>query len=207
MSSKPFFYRITAADYLAAIVTVPEADRGQWALDLALDMVAGNADTAKSEFAKSIILEAQSFSDKKREAANKRWSNKHKQTDAEDMQIDAVHKHSNASNNNRSSTITETETKEEQQPGGGNDKFYKMKDLSAMAVRYLGWKGNLSPGQAEQLRPLTDIFKADVDFGFKAAASANAGSVAYVIKAAGNNTQAGSVDTTEFEKALKERYG
>ncbi len=69
--SKPFFYRITAADYLAAIVTVPEADRGQWALDLALDMVAGNADTAKSEFAKSIILEATEFRTRKAKAGAK----------------------------------------------------------------------------------------------------------------------------------------
>jgi len=82
--SKPFFYRITAADFLAAVVTVPEADRSTWVLSLALDMVSGDCDKAQSEFAKTIIAEAAEFSEKKRSAANKRWN-------AKDMQTYAVH--------------------------------------------------------------------------------------------------------------------
>ncbi len=105
--SKPFFYRITAADFLAAVVIVPECDRAAWVLSLALDMVSGDVDKAKSEFAKDIINEAGEFSDKKRAAANKRWSKSGKQSKAEDMQTDAVHMHSNASSSTEAVTVTE----------------------------------------------------------------------------------------------------
>ena len=77
--SKPFFYRITAADFLAAIVTVPEADRGQWALQLALDMVSGSEDIAKTDFGKEIIMESIAFREKKssagRSGGKKKWEN------------------------------------------------------------------------------------------------------------------------------------
>ena len=62
---KPFFYRITAADFLAAVVTVPEDDRSQWVLQLALDMVSADADKVSSEFARQIITEAGEFKSRK----------------------------------------------------------------------------------------------------------------------------------------------
>ena len=69
--SKPFFYRIIAADFLAAVVTVPEQDRASWVLSLALDMVSGDSGTAKSQFAKNIIEEAGEFKEKKAAAGRK----------------------------------------------------------------------------------------------------------------------------------------
>jgi len=69
--SKPFFYRITAADFLAAVVVVPEEKRGEWVLALALDMVAADEETASNEYTKSIIIEAKNFKEKKALAGRK----------------------------------------------------------------------------------------------------------------------------------------
>jgi hypothetical protein len=96
---------------------------------------------------------------------------------------------------------TETET---QSPCDDDGQFYKMRELTAKAVKFLGWNGNLHQGQTEALRPLTNIFKDDVDRGFTAAAQNNVKSVAYVIKVAGNKEQHGAVNTTEFERLLEE---
>ncbi len=65
---KPFFFRVDAAKFLAAVVVVPEDKRSEWVLALALDMVEANSDNCKSEFAKEIIEEASRFSEKKRNA-------------------------------------------------------------------------------------------------------------------------------------------
>jgi len=65
---KPFFFRVDAAKFLAAVVVVPENKRGEWVLSLALDMVEANVDNCKSSFAKEIIKEASNFSEKKRNA-------------------------------------------------------------------------------------------------------------------------------------------
>lgn len=69
--SKPFFYRITAADFLAAVVTVPEGDRAAWVLSLALDMVSADVDNAKSQFAKDIISEAGEYKERRANAGKK----------------------------------------------------------------------------------------------------------------------------------------
>lgn len=61
--------------------------------------------------------------------------------------------------------------------------FFNMKELNALAVKYLGWQPVMTPGRAEQLRQLTSVFKEDVERGFFAASSVGSGSINYVIKA------------------------
>ena len=83
----------------------------------------------------------------------------------------------------------ENRTEQKEQNNNKNDdaKFFKMKELSALASKYLGWNGSLNQGRAESLRPLTNIFKADVERGFKAACDAGATSIKYVEKVAADN--------------------
>lgn len=59
---KPFFYKLNAADFLEKILSIPEAERGIFVLQFALDLVC-----AKSEekFTKKIITEANIYQKKK----------------------------------------------------------------------------------------------------------------------------------------------
>ena len=60
--SKPFFYRLDAGEFLAAVVTIPEEKRADWVLRLALDLVAC---THNTEFSEKLIDEARNFKEKK----------------------------------------------------------------------------------------------------------------------------------------------
>ena len=55
---KPFHYNLMAADFLAAVIQVPEEDRGRWVLTLALDLV--NA-VGSTDYARSLIAEVEAF--------------------------------------------------------------------------------------------------------------------------------------------------
>lgn len=77
--SKPFFFRIESADLLN-FATDPEGE-GMTLLRFAKELQKGKSDI---EFIQGIIDETVEFSQKKRDAANKRWK-------AKDMQTDAVH--------------------------------------------------------------------------------------------------------------------
>lgn len=59
--------------------------------------------------------------------------------------------------------------------------FFNMLELNALAVKYLNWNPNMNSGRAEQLRPLTAIFKDDVMRGFEIAAANGKESIFYVI--------------------------
>lgn len=83
--------------------------------------------------------------------------------------------------------------------------FFKMKELSALATKYLGWNGNLTSGKAESLRPLTNIFKEDVERGFKAACDAGATSIKYVEKVASDNQQVDDDKPNAFLLAMEAR--
>jgi len=72
--AKPFFYRINAADLLHAVVTTDEADRGNFILTLALDLVSG---VPTNNFSKQIIKEAKAFSRVKSEAGIKGMKNRY----------------------------------------------------------------------------------------------------------------------------------
>jgi len=78
--AKPFFYKVTAAEFLAAVAVVPETERGEWVLDLAVDMVKADRDDCKSDFAVKIIDEANVFQQKMSAAGSKgkknRWPDK-----------------------------------------------------------------------------------------------------------------------------------
>ena len=80
-------------------------------------------------------------------------------------------------------------------PIGGDEKYFDMRELSALAVKHLGWPPTLTHGRAEMLRPLTQILKDDVNRGFEAAARNGSGSLGYVIGAIkGNGKKPEQVD-------------
>lgn len=62
---KPFFYRIDAAEFLAAVVTVPEEKRADWVLRLALDLVSA---THSGDFSQKLIAEARNYKEAKKNA-------------------------------------------------------------------------------------------------------------------------------------------
>lgn len=66
--AKPFFYRLDAASFLAEVYKIPPGKHKAWLAQFALDLVSGEGTT---EFAKSLIIEAQSFQKKKVEAGSK----------------------------------------------------------------------------------------------------------------------------------------
>jgi len=63
--SKPFFYKLVAADFLAEVCEVPESERGLWVRTLALDLTRGKGST---EYARSLIEEAKTFQKRKADA-------------------------------------------------------------------------------------------------------------------------------------------
>jgi len=81
-----------------------------------------------------------------------------------------------------SPVVNNKESKSENQKTDDDD-FLDMNQLNALAVRHLGWNPVLTPGRAEHLRKLTQVFKDDVCRGFEAAAAAGSTSINYVIKA------------------------
>jgi hypothetical protein len=72
-----FFFRVEAGPFLAAVVQVPEAERGKWVMELALHLVSG---AGSNEFAAKLIEEADAYRKSKSEAGKKgmetRWKDK-----------------------------------------------------------------------------------------------------------------------------------
>jgi len=94
---------------------------------------------------------------------------------------------------------TETETETETEQPDEDSEFFDMKSLNALAVKYLGWQPIMTAGRAESLRQLTQVFKPDVERGFKAASDAGAKSINYVIKVA-QDSPATNSDVDDFER-------
>jgi hypothetical protein len=63
--NKPFYYRLTAAEFLAEVFKIPKGGHEQWLSNLALDLVSGVGST---DYSKSMIDEAQGFTKRKSEA-------------------------------------------------------------------------------------------------------------------------------------------
>jgi hypothetical protein len=57
---KNFYHKIGVAELLAEVVKTPEADRSQWILDFALDLVDDNERKCKTPFAKELISRTKS---------------------------------------------------------------------------------------------------------------------------------------------------
>lgn len=109
-----FFYRVDAGRLLAAVIQVPEKQRGEWVLQLALDLVASDSEAAHTEYAQTLISEANSYRATKADAGRKgglaRVSNAQaqlKQSQAQLKQNKAPPNDTQArsSSSNRSSTI------------------------------------------------------------------------------------------------------
>jgi hypothetical protein len=66
-----YHFRIMAANFLAEVVKVSEAERGQWVLQLALDLVDDNPEKSKTSYGKKIIEETNTYRDKMAKAGRK----------------------------------------------------------------------------------------------------------------------------------------
>jgi len=91
---KPLFYRLNAGDFLSAVVQVPDSEKAEWIMKLAIDLVGGEINENTAPFAAEFIAEANEYSKKKSDAAHMRWNAQH-------MQTDAPHMHSNASSSSK----------------------------------------------------------------------------------------------------------
>lgn len=107
--AKPFFYRIDAAEFVAAVLQIPDGQHKQWVTQLALDMVSG---TGTMDFSKKIIEEVENYRKKQAEAGAKGGKPKHKQpySDPIPEESDTVPppKQNLGNSSNRSSSSTET---------------------------------------------------------------------------------------------------
>ena len=72
--SKPFFYRINAAEFFSLIRGLSNKELAKWTRDFASDLVAGNS---TDPFTTSIIEEAAKFKEKKAEAGRKGMENRY----------------------------------------------------------------------------------------------------------------------------------
>ena len=72
---KPFFYRIDAAEFAAAVLQIPDGEHKQWITQLALDMVSG---VGNMDFSRKIIEEVENYRKKQAEAGAKGGKPKHK---------------------------------------------------------------------------------------------------------------------------------
>ena len=179
--SKPFFFRIDAGDLLN-FATDLEGEN-MTVLQLAKELQRGES---KIEFIQYIIDEAKGFKEKKRNSG--RLGGLAKSSSAKAVLKQNIAKPSTP----LASSSSSSSSSKEQSSSSDDDKFFNMDNLLALCVRYLGWNPFMSAGQAETMRPLTQIFKADVDRGFQAAAAVNAKSIYYVIKVAQNESEATS---------------
>lgn len=112
-----YFYRLDPSKMLSKLITMSEQDRGEWIVRAMADLINNESD---DPLVKSMIIEAKSYSEVKREAANKRWNSNaralHMQStsNAEHMQNDAPVYTCNANNNNnnkKNKTKTSVERK------------------------------------------------------------------------------------------------
>ncbi len=66
--SKPFFYRLDPATFLAEVYKIPSGKHKAWLAQFALDLVSGEGST---EYANSMIQEAKGYIERKKEAGKK----------------------------------------------------------------------------------------------------------------------------------------
>jgi len=57
-STKPFFYRVDAAEFMSAVFQIPDGKHKEWVSQLAIDLVAG---VGTSEYSKRIIQEVNEY--------------------------------------------------------------------------------------------------------------------------------------------------
>ena len=59
--SKPYFYRLDAAEFMAAVFQIPEGAHKEWVSQLAVDLVSG---IGTSDFSKRLIQEVVDYRQK-----------------------------------------------------------------------------------------------------------------------------------------------
>lgn len=117
-NEKPYFYRIVAADFLAAIVQIPEGQHREWVYQFALDLVNG---VGSSDYAKKVISEVQIYRKQQAENGRNRWKDKEERQKrvAKRATSEPIGSHegrkgnSSNSNNNRSNNNSSTEAEAE----------------------------------------------------------------------------------------------
>lgn len=75
--SKPFFYRLNAADFYSKIRSMTKKERAEWVISFALDLVACNS---QDEFTLKMIEESKIFIKKKSEAGKKGMDSRYGKT-------------------------------------------------------------------------------------------------------------------------------
>jgi hypothetical protein len=75
METKPFFYRIVAADLVAEVLKLKDGEHKDWVVQFALDLVAGEGTTS---YAKKVISEVQEYRTKQAENGRNRWKDLNK---------------------------------------------------------------------------------------------------------------------------------
>lgn len=78
MRKRNFFFKIVVADLLAEILTMTQAERGQFIIDFALDLNGDDVEKCKTDFAKQLISEANGYREKAAEYAKRRWEKRQK---------------------------------------------------------------------------------------------------------------------------------
>ena len=137
METKPFFYRIVAADFVAEILKLKDGEHKDWLIQFGLDLVAGEGST---KYAKKVISEVQEYRTKQAENGRNRWKdlNKRKERVAKRAISEPVGSHEGCTGNSSSisSSSTETETlkpkvktssSSDDEGHSGNGKFYASK--------------------------------------------------------------------------------
>lgn len=107
---KPFFYRVDAGEFLAAVVMVPEDQRADWVLRLALDLVSA---THSTDFAQKMIQEARNYKEKKANAGRKGMESRYNSDTTKPNTVTTDGNTDITSNRSSNSSSTETELKSE----------------------------------------------------------------------------------------------
>lgn len=71
---KPFWYKLTAAEFFAEVRTIPEADKGTWLTNFASDLVAGSSENS---FTETLISESKRYTENRSKAGKKGMQNRY----------------------------------------------------------------------------------------------------------------------------------
>jgi hypothetical protein len=84
---KSLFHTIMPSDLLAELIKQPEATRGQWAVQFALDLIGDNTKDADSKYAKEIIMATKKFRERKSASGKKGMQKRYDKKEPENSEL------------------------------------------------------------------------------------------------------------------------
>jgi len=140
--SKPFFYRLNAADFFSEVRELSDKECAKWLRTFASDLVAGNS---KSEFTISLIEEAKKYKENKSLAGKKGMENRYQKSNSvtpvlEQKTNEAITNSSTRSSSSSSISIS-TESKEEHKPKIKRFVPPSVPEVEAY-MKEIGWNGD-----------------------------------------------------------------